>query len=184
MKYSDFIEEIKKSLDDANSLFNKEEIHFDSEFRKWREKITTAIETIEEQSYNINCNVRDRIFDIASYEDISKKDKIKKYNLDLQDTVNEIETIIDYFSKYGDPKFKETKIIESKSKKELDYPPKVTLNWLKKHTPISLWLKMGGIILTAFLLGVGFSETKLYENIQKIWQKEQASLTKSSSGTP
>ena len=58
----------------------------------------------------------------------------------------------------------------TKQTPELEWPQKITLSWLTKHAPISLWLKLLGALVTAFLLGVGFAQTKLYDNIQELWK--------------
>lgn len=104
MKYKDFITEIKPLLEEARSLFNADQLHENPQFRKWRHKLTTKINTIDEQGYWVNCGVESRSFDIMTYSSVSKKERLDVYNRDLQDTINELETVIDDFNKYGDPK--------------------------------------------------------------------------------
>ncbi len=50
--------------------------------------------------------------------------------------------------------------------KEIPYPQKVTLKWIYQHTPISLWGVFAGLLFSAFLLGIGFSETPLYKALK------------------
>jgi hypothetical protein len=45
---------------------------------------------------------------------------------------------------------------------EVPYPNKFTLMWLYQHAPISLWGWLIGLLISAFVLGIGFSETQLY----------------------
>jgi hypothetical protein len=52
------------------------------------------------------------------------------------------------------------------SQKSVEYPEKVTLSWLYKHVPVKLWISFVAILLTAFSLGLAFSETKLYGTIK------------------
>lgn len=47
--------------------------------------------------------------------------------------------------------------------KEIPYPQKFTLMWLYKHAPISLWGWFFGLLIAAFAVGVGFTETPLYQ---------------------
>ena len=173
MSYAAFVAEIERLLGEGRSLFDKNETDQDPSFRKWRHRLTVLINTIEGRGYSVDCDVESRLFDIASYGDISKNDRIKRYNLELQDTLNELETIVEHFSKYGDPKPASAVVNVGQPKSELEWPQKVTLSWLAKHAPILLWLKVGGILITVFLLGIGFSETVAYKNIQQLWQKEQ-----------
>lgn len=172
MNYAEFVAEIEGLLGEGRSLFDRNDTHQDPSFRKWRHRLTVLINTIEGRGYSVDCDVQSRLFDIASYGDISKKDRINRYNQELQDTLNELETIVEHFKKYGDPKPSTVSVPVAQAKSELEWPQKVTLSWLAKHAPISLWLKVGGILITAFLLGVGFSETVAYKNIQQLWQKE------------
>lgn len=37
---------------------------------------------------------------------------------------------------------------------ELDVPQRVTIPWLLKHVPVSLWLTAGGLLITALFLGI------------------------------
>ncbi len=71
------------------------------------------------------------------------------YNLDLQDTVNEIETTINHFDKYGDPKARKQVEAPPQRDQELEWPKKITLSWLFKHAPITLLLKFIGALATA-----------------------------------
>ena len=67
--------------------------------------------------------------------------------------------------------------------KELPYPQKFTMKWLYQHAPISLWCWLVGLLATAFVLGVGFSETKLYQLLKSTKSKpevQQQELNKSS----
>ncbi|MCW8934733.1 MAG: hypothetical protein OQK98_08415 [Gammaproteobacteria bacterium] len=52
---------------------------------------------------------------------------------------------------------------ENEKIKEIPYPSKFTLKWLYQHAPISLWGWFVGLLLSAFALGIGFSETSLYQ---------------------
>ena len=57
---------------------------------------------------------------------------------------------------------KEQAAQESQSK-EIPYPQKFTLKWIYQHAPLSFWGWFFGLLLAAFALGIGFSETRLYQ---------------------
>ncbi len=46
---------------------------------------------------------------------------------------------------------------------EIPYPQKFTLKWLYQHAPVGLWGWFLGLLFAAFALGIGFSETQLYQ---------------------
>lgn len=171
MKYDDFINEIRILLKEACALFDKEDVDRNPEFRKWRHSLTVAIDTIKNQNYDITCRVKRRAFTI--HGDFSTQEACRnRYNQDLQDTINELETIVKYFDNYGEAKSLADSNAESVPYKELEYPQKVTLSWLVKHAPIGLWFKFVGILFAAFVLGLGFSQTGAYANFQQLWKKE------------
>lgn len=175
MKYSDFINEIRILQEKSSSLFNKEEIDHNAEFRKWRHNLTAALDAIKSQNYNVNCNVKRRAFTIGGYS--THEARKNRYNQDLQDTINELETIIKYYNNFGEPKPLKEPNSENIPKKELKYPQKVTLYWLAKHAPIGLWVKFVGMLFAVFVLGLGFSQTVAYKNIQQLWHQEASNET-------
>ncbi|WP_180146018.1 hypothetical protein [Desulfoluna butyratoxydans] len=50
--------------------------------------------------------------------------------------------------------------------KNVEYPNKITLNWLYKHVPWSFWVWFIGLLISAFSLGLIVSETPLYKVIK------------------
>nr|BAJ06956.1 hypothetical protein [uncultured bacterium]BAJ06958.1 hypothetical protein [uncultured bacterium] len=173
MKYSEFIDELRPLLDEAHSLFDEDQTHQSPRFRKWRHQLTTTISIIENLGYTVDCDIASRIFQVASYGSVSKNAQMAAYNRELQDTINEMEIIIEYFDKYGDPKISSQAAASDDRAEKLEWPTKMTLSWLFNHAPIKLWLQFGGILITVFLLGVGFAQTRAYKNIEQLWHHEQ-----------
>jgi hypothetical protein len=54
----------------------------------------------------------------------------------------------------------------------LTNPEKVTLIWLSKNVPVSIWWKAGVALFAAFMLGVGLSETGIYQHIKSAVKTE------------
>ncbi|MCG7966024.1 MAG: nucleotide-binding protein [Candidatus Thiodiazotropha taylori] len=103
MNYANFIEELRPLIEEAKSLLGAEEYHQDPQFRKWRQKVTTLISRIEDRGYSIDCDITSRIFQVPSFGSVSRREQIEYYNRELQDTINELESIVEFFDKYGDP---------------------------------------------------------------------------------
>jgi hypothetical protein len=51
------------------------------------------------------------------------------------------------------------------AKKELEFPEKITLTWLGRHVPIKFWILAGGILVSAFLLGINASRISIIKEI-------------------
>ncbi|PUB72221.1 MAG: hypothetical protein DBP03_17675 [gamma proteobacterium symbiont of Ctena orbiculata] len=164
MKYEDFAAEVRDYLQEANNLFDLKKVDEDPAFRKWRHNLTDLIQRIEDNGYEINCSIQNRLFyQQGSYTyDPSQKDHIDAFNRDLQDTIVELETIVNKYDKYGDPKAAKS---TSEEKKQLEWPQKITLSWLYTHAPFSLWAKTVGFLLAAFVLGVSVGQSQLYEEV-------------------
>jgi hypothetical protein len=160
MNYTDFIDEIKPLLEEARTLFDLEQLHDDPAFRKWRHRLTTTITSIEEKNYWIDCDVASRSFDIFTYSFVSKKERTAAYNRDLQDTINELETIIDHFEKYGVPQRQQdsnSAVANPKAAKESQNPAATksdgkTLKEKFESHPV-VW----GLTLLAVGFGAGFT---------------------------
>lgn len=175
MTYEEYINELRLVVEQAKELFDAVNLHENDDFRKWRQKLTALIIAAEEQNYNVECDVISRDFDlfIAYGPQPTIKERTSAFNRDLQDTINELGTIIEFYNKFGSSKRKEHSSSDSNHQKKLEYPQKVTLSWLVKHAPIGLWVKFAGVLLTAFLLGLGFSQTVAYKNIKQLWETEK-----------
>ncbi|TCT64569.1 hypothetical protein [Vibrio crassostreae] len=48
----------------------------------------------------------------------------------------------------------------------LKYPEKVTLKWLYQHVPWGVWSGLLALLVASFTLGIGFSETQLYQSLK------------------
>ena len=174
MEYADFILELRTLRDEAASLRDLPETHQHPAFRKWRHQVTALISAIEDHEYSIDCAIASRLFQGASAGPLSRAEQIDSYNLDLQDTINEIETSIDHFDKYGDPKVQKAPEKPREQKQELEWPQKISLSWLFTHAPIDLWLKFVGALAAAFVFGIAFAQTELYSKLGDVWKARSA----------
>lgn len=104
--YQSFVDELMPLIAQAQGLIDADGMHQNAAFRKWRHEVTDLIQRIERVGYEINCQISSRRFGVAqvSYtESATAAQRMKGFNRDLRDTINELSTIIDRFSLYGDP---------------------------------------------------------------------------------
>lgn len=154
-------------MQEARDLFNLQNLHEEPHFRKWRHNVTDLIERVEDQGYEVNSSIENRYFDEpGSYTyDPTRNDRISAFNRDLQDTINEFQTIVERFEKYGAPKTLAKNAVEKEE--SLEWPQKITLSWLFKHAPIGLWFKAGGIVLAVLILGITIGQSQLYKELSR-----------------
>jgi hypothetical protein len=165
--YRNFIKEILPLTEEARSLRDAKLLHEDQAFRKWRNSIKQLLQQIVQQDYLISCQIARRSF--GNYD--STYDQLKKsYQREIDDTINELEFIIDSYKKHGEP----AKGGPSKETTQLEWPNKITLAWLFKHAPWALWTGFVALLVAAFVLGTQVAGTKLYGNLIDTLQPAQA----------
>lgn len=167
MEYTHFIEELRPLLEEARSLFNDPQTHEAPKFRKWRHGVTTLISAIEGRGHSIDCNISSRLFAVASFGGVTRKEQVAAYNRDLQDTINELESVVRYFEKYGDPKVGAkkpeplTKEAVARQSEGFSSPSTATLKEKFESHPV-VW----GLTLLALGFGAGFAARSYFPSSQ------------------
>lgn len=181
MTYKDFINELESLLKKARGLFSASDYEDNRDFKRWKREFSTLLINIEEEGYEPACNVISREFTpFVGYGSVPSKAKLeKKFNDDLQDTIDEMEIIIGNFKKYGDPKRSTSKVSDPTS--EVTFPEKVTVMWLLKHIPIGMWLAAASILLAVFYMGINFGNTEFYKSL--IQSSDDSVLVEDEKGT-
>jgi len=189
MRYSDFISEIRSLLDEGQSFFYRPDLdedhhqHFDAHpwedenpnerlaenpaFRRWVTRLKAAVRTMRRQGYEVDILLRD--FPSPNPFDEFGDDGNTShffFNRDLQDTLNELGTTIHHYDNFGSPKPSP----EQGTTGNPELPEQVTLSWLWEYVPAKLWITFIGLLIFTFTLGVTFSKTALYEDIEGWWK--------------
>jgi hypothetical protein len=150
VEYAKFIEELRPLQAEALNLFDDPALHEAARFRKWRHAVTTLISAIEARGYSVDSRISSRLFDIASYGPVTRAERVGRYNRDLQDTINELESIIRFFDKFGDPKVEARRVQPSLAVKREVSPGRPRTGNLKDK------FESHPVIWGLTLLGVGF----------------------------
>src|SRR5260221_3983247 len=159
ISYRGFIEELKPLVVEAHSLRKAERLHEDPRFRSWRNGVTQLLEQIVEQKYLVSCKIKRRGFGVYYTE--NSKAMAEAYEMELQDTINELEFIIRNFESHGEPSRSRSPNDEA----QLEWPSKITLAWLFRHAPWTFWTGFVGMLIAAFVLGTQVGQTKLYGQV-------------------
>ena len=167
IKYRAFIDELVPLTEKARTLRGAEELHEDSAFRKWRNKITRLLDQVVHQGYLITCQIKRRGF--GNLSDATYEACKASYQQEIDDTINELEFIIDNYRKHGEP----PKGGVSKQSLQLEWPEKITLAWLFRHMPLSYWSVLIGLLITVFFSGVQIGQTKFYQDIVSEFQSKK-----------
>ena len=158
--YQNFVKELSRFVEEAKSLRESKEMHNDDVFRKWRNALDGTLNQIAQADYLLPCpiQIRGRSFGY-SRRIMTDEDLFSLYQREMDDTINELEFVIDSYKKHGEPQ----KVRGQKG--ELEYPNKVTLSWLFHHAPIKLWLTIGSLLIAAFLIGAQVGSSKIYDRV-------------------
>lgn len=77
-------------------------------FRRWHHEVGDLIDRVNRLRYDINTDFRSRAFRVMSYGASSRREQLEAFNRDLDDTLHELQVVVDRFERYGDPKAKPT----------------------------------------------------------------------------
>lgn len=167
--YAAFINELTVLRDSfANPPLNHR-THDSLEFKQWRHQVSDLIERIESTGYDINCRIGQRRFRVMSYGSITPREQQETFNNAHAETMIELNTIINNFEKYGDPKATSpVPALESSispdfaNKKPLQWEKEATLMWYLNNTPaVTLWgfgVVFVSLVLGAFFLGIAIEK--------------------------
>jgi hypothetical protein len=153
LTYENFIKDLRPLVVRGQALYDRSSRIKDPDFRRWKFEVTDLINRIQSEKYAVNCSIATRSF--ASYGGSytgSDKHAIVAYNLDLKDTINELEILIERYDKHGAPNPRTPRSSAAPSN-ELQPPKPLTPDWLWRHMPISWWAYIVGALVAFFSAG-------------------------------
>lgn len=163
MKYREFIEEIEQLLGNGSTLFDAKGMHADTEFRAWRHQVTAVIDAIERTGHKVSCSIRSRTFGRPRdrYMGTHVDDLKREYNRELQDTLNELSTLVDHFKRFGEPPIPGKP--EPAARASTQPISDGSLGWLWNHVSWKLWGTLIFVLLLCFTLGIRFARSEYFE---------------------
>lgn len=134
-------------------------------FRRWRHMLESIIAELK-RDYELPGEMRSASRNFAGYGggDFGPPPAFASYQQEMDDTAIEIEHIIASFEKRGEPK-RRTK---SESPAELESPEKVTIAWLLKYVPVSIWAGAAAVVITSFALGFAAAKTDFFRKLAEL----------------
>lgn len=105
--YPAFVKELGALTEEARALRDARKMHEDGRFRKWRNKLEGLLSQISQASYLLPCPVRVRNRHFGGYgfvQDERQEELLfQSYQTEMDDTINELEFVIDSYAKFGEP---------------------------------------------------------------------------------
>jgi len=183
--YEQFVNEIRALLNEGKNLRGAQKRDQDPSFRKWRLKLQDNIRRIKDQGFEVNCKSKYRNYGASSDEYFgSSSDALNSlYNRELEDTLNELNLIVENFDKYGPPKIKVSSGCEVENGhiptiKELYLALSVHHGW---KTIAAILAVIGLMLFGAYKVGQ-FVERNIYST-QKENNKEPVNVDKTSNNS-
>jgi len=154
---------------EARKLRNSRRMHEDERFRKWRNELHGLLSQIVQVDYLLPCAVRESARRYGSTNSVSHTDDeiFKWYQTEIDDTINEMEFIIDSYKKHGEPPK------GGASAAALEMPKVVTASWLFHHAPIGFWVKVGTVAVAIFGFGLFVGQSELYQKAVSLFATKQ-----------
>lgn len=169
--YAAFIDELRDLVVRAKEFGQAERSVSSESFRRWRHETEELIHRVNRLRYDIACAIEGRSFQVMAYGSISAREQQEKFDVDMNDTVAELELVISRFDKYGDPGVMpigrdnvehatpETEVSAIQS--SLAAPDKVTVGWVLAHVPITWYVILAAACAAIFGAGMTVASTKL-----------------------
>jgi len=165
--YVQFIDEIRQLVEDAKAIKSVTDMHMHPQFRKWRSHLDGVMSHAKQAGIEFSAPIRVQARRFGKLRDRhTQKECHENYCMEMADTINELEHLIESFDKYGEPLRKEVNHSgRSESETSLEWPNKITLSWLFHNAPISVWAWFIGLIFASFVAGTQVAGTQLYKDI-------------------
>lgn len=185
--YAAFIDELIPLVEQARAFDVKDRQHGGDVFTAWRHKVEHLIIKIGRTHMDAHCDLSQRQFRVMSYSSISAKDQLNAFDRDMRDTLVELDHIIDWYKKYGEPKLRHgapkqvskaepvpaasTPLAPKPVEPEWPREQELTLYWLFKKMPLSAWAWFVLFVGGAFAAGVTVGswpvvQKKLYQWVE------------------
>lgn len=169
--YAAFIEDIAPLIAQAKAFGVGDRRQDGDVFRAWRHKVEDLLVKIKRTHVDVSCDLDQRQFRVMSYSSVSAKDQLSAFDRDLRDTLVELDHIVSWYEKYGEPKlrrgsFQQAAKASPEAVVAVVAPPikpadpewpqkeKLTLHWLFTNMPASAWAWLALFVGGAFTLGV------------------------------
>lgn len=170
--YAAFVHELENLIEQGTIVGPMRRHHDSQSFRKWKHELEDLITRIRRLRYSVNCGVENRLFRALSTAPTDKANSTA-YERDFDDTISELNLIVNTYKKYGDPKAKggidapiaaTAEVAAPISALPLLPPEKVTMRWIQDHVSTP-WLWTMGVgsaaaLIFAFSLGMTAAGTK------------------------
>lgn len=173
MKYSEFIADLEQQLTVVRSLIGSSMTHENPQFRKWRHEVQSLVDEAKAAGFRVpgDFNSNRRAYR-ALWIGADTEDNLKEFRRELNDSIVELEFIVQQYRKYGDPK---PVAVTPPATAPLSAPGQVSLAWLWQHVPVSLWVVALALLLATFLAGVGIGQTKIYRDVLELFHPQSES---------
>jgi hypothetical protein len=161
--YEDFITEVRGLARTGSELLDAGvRSHEDRGFRRWRHTAESLVKNIQRQGVQLpgpfNSHVR---LYRATWVNARREDDATRFANEMNDSLIELQYLLDHFEKYGAPDSRPTaqaksvgatrQQVETVSEPSIDA---ITLAWLWKHVPLRYW---GAVVaLAAVIFYAGF----------------------------
>ena len=166
--YDAFVAEIERMSAEA-LLFSWEDRNTSSHaFRKWRLRLEDLLRRVHHLGYTTTCDLSNRTF-VAFMGEHEDSDAV--FEEELTDTLQELDLIVENFSKYGDPGPTKAKgsvaepsnaVIAAPKPQPLLSPERVTIGWLLHNVSMTGWGTIVALLLAVFTAGTYLGKSPLF----------------------
>ncbi len=169
--YAAFIDELKPLIEQARPFDVDARKHDSAIFRTWRHKVADLTTKISRTHMDSDTELMNRQFRVYGYSDGDQRVQLVAFESDLLETLIELDHMVEHYGRYGEPKLRQgarkggsgasagaalSAPVVAPVPAEIEWPKgeKLTLYWLFKNMPTSVWVGFAIFVFGAFSAGV------------------------------
>ncbi len=138
-------------------------------FRKWKLRLEDCLRRMDDLGYAVNCGVSTRAFAATGFYE----DSDAAFESDMVATLQELELIVENFSRYGDPgptrssKAQAASIAQAVPLAQPLLPPeKVTFGWMLHNVSMGGWSIIAAIGIAVFSAGTFLGRLPMLQTVE------------------
>lgn len=180
--YAAFIAHLTTLVETARGFAPVERHRDHAAFRRWKHEVVDLIVRIGRLRYDVNTGLESRRFQIVGYGSYSSAEEQQVFNRDLDDSLMELQVVIENYKRYGDPKahmirqqkgLVQLEVVPTPAAgtESLKPPEKVTFKWLWEHMSVTVFGTLIAAIGIAFSAGIAVGNWTSVQDMFAMWAR-------------
>jgi hypothetical protein len=180
--YQTFIGELRRLAGQIDTLRNEKQMDEAPAFRLWRHELQSLFSQIKQAGYELPGKMDSEVRRFGGLTEYGERAGFRAYQRDMDDTANELRTIINAYERDGEPP---RRTAGGGLRAPLAAPEKVTWPWIRDNVPLPFALKVGAAALGVIAVAISAAyQAGKYSLIARLLGEPISTATESPKESP